>query len=163
MDAVIPESETQSRSLWDLRELAYEYNRNEGVLCSSDTSVPIGRIGTFIEATVAALGDLDPSLRVNCYGHIGDGNIHVNVFPAQGVSRRAYLQHCPDAPETMRMIVNRTTHKCGGSISAEHGIGRLRTADLQRYADPTKLATMRAIKAAIDPNGIMNPGALFGH
>ncbi|MEX3010459.1 FAD-binding oxidoreductase [Hoeflea sp. TYP-13] len=161
VDAVVAVSEKQSRSLWDLRELAYEYNLKEGVLCSSDTSVPISRIENFINLTDDAICDLDPNLRVNRYGHIGDGNIHINILPPEGVSKQSYLQKHPDFRESARMIVNETTHQCGGSISAEHGIGRLKIADLQRYADPTKLATMRNIKNAIDPNGIMNPGAMF--
>lgn len=160
-DAVIAESEGQSQSLWQLRELAFEYNQKEGAICSSDTSVPISQIETFIEQTDAALRSLDPGLRANRYGHIGDGNIHFNVFPPLGVSKPAYLQTHPDIRETTRMLINETTRHCGGSISAEHGIGRLKQSDLETYADPTKLAVMRAIKRALDPNNIMNPGALF--
>lgn len=160
-DAVIAASENQTRSLWQLRELAYEYNQKEGAICSSDTSVPISRIDAFIRQTDEAVRSLDPDLRCNRYGHIGDGNIHFNIFPPQGVSKRSYLHSHPDIAETTRMLINETTRNCGGSISAEHGIGRLKIADLETYADPTKLAMMRAIKQAIDPNRIMNPGALF--
>lgn len=161
VDAVIAESDSQRQSLWSLRELAYEYNQSEGTICSSDTSVPISQIENFIQLTDAAIHSLDPDLRTNCYGHIGDGNIHVNIFPPQRVSKDIYLRQFPDIRETARMIINDTTHRCGGSISAEHGIGRLKISDMKRYADPTKLALMRTIKDAVDPKGIMNPGALF--
>ena len=161
VDAVFAESRSQSEALWNLRELAYEYNQKEGAICSSDTSVPISQIEKFIELTSTAIRYLDGGLRANCYGHIGDGNIHVNVFPPQNVSKQVYLQMHPGIQETTRMIINETTHQCGGSISAEHGIGRLRISELQRYADKTKLAVMQTIKTAIDPNGIMNPGAVF--
>lgn len=160
-DAVIAASESQRSSLWQLRERAYEYNQKEGAICSSDTSVPISQIDAFIKRTDEALRSLDPGLRSNRYGHIGDGNIHFNVFPPRGVSKHTYLQSHPDIRETARMLINETTRNCGGSISAEHGIGRLKVADLEAHADPTKLAMMRVIKNAIDPNHIMNPGALF--
>ncbi|WP_282606211.1 FAD-binding oxidoreductase [Pelagibius sp. Alg239-R121] len=161
VDAVFAESRSQSEALWNLRELAYEYNQKEGAICSSDTSVPVSQIEKFIELTITAIRYLDDGLRANCYGHIGDGNIHVNIFPPQDVSKQAYIQMHPGIQETTRMIINETTHQCGGSISAEHGIGRLRISELQRYADKTKLAVMQTIKTAIDPNGIMNPGAVF--
>lgn len=160
-DAVIAASENQRSSLWELRERAYEYNQKEGALCSSDTSVPISQIEAFIRQTDEAVRSLDPDLRCNRYGHIGDGNIHFNIFPPRGVSKHTYVQSHPDIRETARMLINETTRNCGGSISAEHGIGRLKVADLESYADPTKLAMMRLIKNAVDPNQIMNPGALF--
>jgi len=161
VDAVIAESESQSRSLWNLREMAYEYNKKEGAIYSSDTSVPLSQIENFINITCDAIESLDPGLRINCYGHIGDGNIHVNVFPQEGISKYAYLQQHLDIQESIQMTIDNITDKCGGSISAEHGIGRLKIAGMKRYADLTKLDTMRIVKNAIDPNGIMNPGTLF--
>ena len=95
--------------------------------------------------------------RVNCFGHLGDGNLHFNVFPPEGQDRSTWKDH--------KAIVQRALHdlvdEMDGSISAEHGIGRLKAADLQRYGDPAKLAAMRAIKDALDPAGIMNPGAVL--
>lgn len=161
IDAVLASSDAQRQSLWNLREFAYEYNTKEGAICSSDTSVPIGEVGRFIDLTDVALAALDPALRANRYGHVGDGNIHVNVFPPEGVPKQVYLHQNPDIGDAARKAINITTEKCGGSISAEHGIGRLKRADLQEFADPGKLSAMRAIKAAIDPNIIMNPGALL--
>lgn len=161
LDAVIAESGQQRQSIWNLREMTPEANRLEGAICNSDTSVPISRIDAFIRSTDAALAELDPGLRINCYGHIGDGNIHYNVFPPEGVSKPDFLKQNPEMRETTRMTINQTTHACCGSISAEHGIGRLKPDDLVRFADPGKLAAMRSIKKALDPAGIMNPGAIF--
>jgi FAD/FMN-containing dehydrogenase len=100
-----------------------------------------------------ALGEL----RINCFGHLGDGNLHYNVFPQRGRTR------AQDEPirEPVKRVVHDMVHAMGGSVSAEHGIGRLKVGDLERYGDPAKLAAMRAIKAALDPAGIMNPGAVL--
>ena len=102
---------------------------------------------------LAHLGDL----RINCFGHLGDGNLHYNVFPPKGVSRETLMQ----ISEDVKKIVHDQTHAYDGSISAEHGIGRLKSQDLETYGDPAKLSAMRAIKAALDPHGIMNPGAVI--
>lgn len=161
LDAVIAESGQQRQTIWNLREMTPEANRLEGAICNSDTSVPISKIDDFIRITDEALEDLHPGLRVNCYGHIGDGNIHYNVFPPEGISKPEFLHQFPDMRETTRMTINKTTHACGGSISAEHGIGRLKSDDLSEYGDPAKLAAMQSIKKALDPAGIMNPGAIF--
>lgn len=96
-------------------------------------------------------------MRVNCFGHLGDGNLHYNLFPAAGRTRDDY--------ETIRRDLSRRLHEMvvarGGSFSAEHGVGRLKAADLARWGDPARLAAMRAIKGALDPLGIMNPGAVL--
>lgn len=161
IDAVVAESVSQSQALWALRELAYEYNRKEGVVYSSDTSVPISEIQCFVQQVSADIQDVDSDLRVNCYGHIGDGNIHVNIFPPENIAKQDYMKQNPLLKEQLHTVVNRVTHLCNGSISAEHGIGRLKIEDMRSYVDPTKLTIMVAIKKAVDPNGIMNPGALF--
>ncbi len=160
-DAVLAQSDQQSRLLWRLREHAYEYNTREGAICSSDTAVPLSRIQDFVDTVLANIGDLDPRLRVNIYGHVGDGNIHVNVFGPDGSSKPSFLATHPDLQQSLRMIINEVTRDCQGSISAEHGIGRLKKSDLQIFADPTKLAIMLQIKQALDPDGILNPGALL--
>jgi len=112
--------------------------------------------GHFIARGGPALARL-ADFRINCFGHVGDGNLHYNVFPAPGKTRADY--------EHLRGEVKRVVHdlvdEMGGSVSAEHGIGRLKVEDLERYGDPAKLAAMRAIKAALDPAGIMNPGAVL--
>ncbi|MEM7490341.1 MAG: FAD-linked oxidase C-terminal domain-containing protein, partial [Pseudomonadota bacterium] len=97
------------------------------------------------------------TFRINCFGHVGDGNLHYNVFPMPGRSR---ADHEADR-EAIKTTVHDLVHAHGGSVSAEHGVGRLKVGDLERYVDPTKLAAMRAIKSALDPKGIMNPGAVL--
>jgi FAD/FMN-containing dehydrogenase len=155
-DGVIATSEAQAASLWHLREAIPEANRRIGSVSSHDISLPLSAVPDFIRAAPEALGRID-RFRVNCFGHLGDGNLHYNVFPAQGRSRAEY-DHQRDA---VKSCVHDIVHGMGGSVAAEHGVGRLKTGDLERYADPAKLAAMRAIKAALDPLGIMNPGAVL--
>jgi len=155
-DGVIAQSEAQRLSLWSLREHIPEANRRIGSISSHDISVPISRIPEFIPAGWAAIAGLEPSLRINCFGHLGDGNLHYNVFPGPG-DTRADFEHLRGE---VKRIIHDLVFEFGGSVSAEHGIGRLKVSDLDRYGDPTKLAAMRAIKNALDPHGIMNPGAV---
>ncbi|MEE4117863.1 MAG: FAD-binding oxidoreductase [Paracoccaceae bacterium] len=155
-DGVIAQSEAQRAAFWHVRETIPEANRRIGSVSSHDISVPLSAIPAFIagaDATLAGLGDM----RINCFGHVGDGNLHYNVFPAPGRSRDDY-EHLRPA---IKAAVHGLVHEMGGSVSAEHGVGRLKVADLERYGDPAKLAAMRAIKAALDPAGIMNPGAVL--
>lgn len=157
-DGVIAQNETQAQDLWSVREHIPEANRRVGSISSHDISVPISQIPEFIEQggrAIAALGD--GTMRINCFGHLGDGNLHYNVFPAQGRDRADYETLRADVKSTVHELV----HRMGGSFSAEHGVGRMKVADLQRYGDPVKLAAMQAIKQALDPKGIMNPGAVL--
>ena len=96
-------------------------------------------------------------LRINCFGHMGDGNLHFNVFPPAGKSKDDYKFYQREIKER----VNDLVYEFKGSISAEHGIGRLKKEELYKYADPMKLELMKSIKDLFDPNGILNPGALF--
>jgi FAD/FMN-containing dehydrogenase len=105
-----------------------------------------------------AIAGVDPSLRINSFGHLGDGNLHYNVFPPKGQSRAEYGH----LKEQVKNRVYELVQENGGSISAEHGIGRLKTKDLVKYGDPVRLEAMRAVKHALDPVGIMNPGAVLG-
>ncbi len=157
-DGVIAQSKAQAEALWAVREQIPEANRLVGSISSHDISVPISGIPDFIRRgaeAIAALGEGD--LRINCFGHLGDGNLHYNVFPGYGKSRSDY--------EGLRGVVKSVVHDLvqdmAGSFSAEHGVGRMKVADLQRYGDPVKIATMRAIKQVLDPKGIMNPGAVL--
>ena len=101
---------------------------------------------------------LDPDLRINCFGHLGDGNLHYNVFPPRGRPAVGRTRRCGCA---VKDAVHDLVHALGGSVGAEHGVGRLKAGDLVRYGDPGKLAAMRAIKRALDPAGILNPGAVL--
>lgn len=155
-DGLIAQSEAQRREFWTVRETIPEANRRVGSVSSHDISVPLGAIPEFIEAGNAAIARFGP-LRVNCFGHLGDGNLHYNVFPPMGQSRDSFV----DRRDAIKQAVHDLVHEMDGSVSAEHGIGRLKVADLNRYGDPVKLAAMRAIKDALDPSGIMNPGAVL--
>ncbi|PWE33320.1 hydroxyacid dehydrogenase [Maritimibacter sp. 55A14] len=156
LDGVLAQSEAQRAEFWALREAIPEANRRIGSVSSHDISVPLGAIPDFIECGRAAVARIG-SFRINCFGHVGDGNLHYNVFPPKG-GRRA--DHEAVRPAIKR-AVHDLAHELGGSVAAEHGIGRLKVEDLERYGDPAKLAAMRAIKAALDPAGIMNPGAML--
>src|SRR6056297_2075038 len=155
-DGMIAQSEAQRHSFWDLREQIPEANRRIGSVSSHDISVPLGAMADFIEKGAEAIAALG-TFRINCFGHLGDGNLHYNVFPAPGHSRNDHLEQ----RDSIKRAVHDLVDEMGGSVSAEHGVGRLKVDDLERYSDPTKLSAMRAIKAALDPVGIMNPGAVL--
>ena len=156
-DGVVAHSGAQRAGLWRIRESIPLANRKVGAVSSHDISLPLSQVPDFIRratAALAALGDM----RINCFGHLGDGNLHFNVFPAAGRDKAEY----EGQRDAIKRLVHDMVHEMGGSVSAEHGIGRLKVADLQRYGDPAKLAAMRAIKTALDPLGILNPGAVLG-
>jgi FAD/FMN-containing dehydrogenase len=156
LDALIAQSQAQAQEFWRLRENIPEANRLIGSISSHDISLPISLIPKFIEEMPLLLAELG-DLRINCFGHLGDGNLHYNVYPPQGKTRDDFA---PIRTKIKRVIHDKT-HAFGGSVSAEHGIGRLKVDDLEKYGDPTKLMAMRAIKCALDQNGIMNPGAVL--
>jgi FAD/FMN-containing dehydrogenase len=160
-DVVIATSGAQREKIWQLRELMAEANKAEGAICSSDTAVPLSKISDFIDDTVSEVSKVHPELRINSYGHIGDGNIHHNVFPPLGESKVDFIKKNSDAVVDLRMAINEATASNTGSISAEHGVGRLKVDDLERYADPVKVRIMRQIKDALDPHNILNPGVLL--
>ncbi|MGR3320648.1 MAG: FAD-binding oxidoreductase [Pseudooceanicola sp.] len=155
-DGVIAQSEGQRQELWDLREHLPEANRLVGSVCAHDVSLPLSAVPDFIRRGHQLVASLGP-FRVNCFGHLGDGNLHYNLFPPQGESRDGYMHRTAEIYEAVHDLVV----EMGGSFSAEHGVGRLKVGELQRYGDPTKLALMRGIKDLFDPNGIMNPGAVL--
>ncbi len=155
-DGVVAHSEAQRQEFWTVRESIPAANRLVGAISSHDISLPLSQIAGFIARgaqELARLGDY----RINCFGHLGDGNLHYNVYPPPGQTKAERLSEKPMVQRAVHDLV----HEMDGSISAEHGIGRLKAADLQRYGDPAKLLAMRAIKAALDPLGIMNPGAVL--
>ncbi|MDU8926106.1 FAD-binding oxidoreductase [Alisedimentitalea sp. MJ-SS2] len=155
-DGIVAQSEAQRDNLWEIREQIPEANRLVGSISSHDVSLPLSEISHFIIRAgqeLARLGDF----RINCFGHLGDGNLHYNVFPLPGKTRADFPGLGPRVQELVHDIVV----EMGGSFSAEHGVGRLKSSDLERYGDPARLAAMRAIKMALDPQGIMNPGAVL--
>jgi FAD/FMN-containing dehydrogenase len=157
IDAVVAEDIARSRALWSLRELISEAQAAEGKNVKHDVSVPISRIADFIASTDAELAAAFPGIRMVTFGHLGDGNLHYNVSPSEGEGEATFLAK----QSAMNRIVHDAVAAHGGSISAEHGIGQLKREELQRYKDPAELALMHAIKRAIDPRGIMNPGKVL--
>ena len=155
-DGLIAQNAQQAQDFWTIRETIPEANRLIGSVSSHDISVPLGAIPEFITRATDALSALG-DFRINCFGHVGDGNLHYNVFPAKGKTRAAY----EGQRDAVKRVVHDLVHDLGGSFSAEHGVGRVKVDDLERYGDPAKLTAMRAIKAALDPKGIMNPGAVL--
>lgn len=156
LDGVIASSDRQRASLWAMREALPEANRRIGAISSHDISLPLSAVPEFIargREAVAALG----AFRINAFGHLGDGNLHYNIFPPAGQKREAFA---PRRAEIAGVIYDLVA-ALDGSFSAEHGVGRLKVGDLAQYGDPVKLAAMRAIKTALDPAGIMNPGVML--
>ncbi|MEL7117530.1 MAG: FAD-linked oxidase C-terminal domain-containing protein, partial [Pseudomonadota bacterium] len=156
VDGVVAQSEGQRQDFWTIRESIPAANRLVGAISSHDISLPLSAVPEFIATAGAALA-AEGAFRINCFGHLGDGNLHYNVFPLKGQSKadRAHEK------ASVQDLVHAKVAEMDGSISAEHGIGRLKVGDLERFGDPTKLAAMRAIKTALDPVGIMNPGAVL--
>ncbi|MCX7888782.1 MAG: FAD-binding oxidoreductase [Rhodobacteraceae bacterium] len=155
-DGILAASQARRDALWQFREAIPEANRRIGAVSSHDIALPLSRIAEFIDrapAEVARIG----AFRINVFGHLGDGNLHWNVFPPKGVAAADVRVHAPAVQRAVHDLV----HAMGGTISAEHGIGRLKVEDLERYGDPARLAAMRAVKRALDPAGIMNPGAVL--
>ena len=155
-DGLIAQSEAQRQEFWQIRENIPEANRRIGSINSHDISLPLGAIAEFISTAGKALATLG-NFRINCFGHLGDGNLHYNVFAPKGQTREAYA----DQRDAIKRMVHDLVQAAGGSFSAEHGIGRMKVGELERYGDPAKLSAMRAIKAALDPKMIMNPGAVL--
>ena len=116
--------------------------------------MPISRIADFIETTDAQLAADYPGVQVVCFGHLGDGNLHYNVAPPDGIAHDDFLAE----QGAINRIVHDSVAAHGGSISAEHGIGALKRDELPRYKSPVELQLMRAVKAALDPLGILAPG-----
>ena len=156
-DAVVAMSEVQSRGLWDLREHISMAQAKAGKNIKHDISLPISRIARFITATDAKLRDAFPGVVLVTFGHLGDGNLHYNVAPPDGVPHDEFLLN----QEAINRIVHDQVASFGGSISAEHGIGALKRDELNRYKSEVELGMMRTIKAALDPLGIMNPGKVL--
>jgi FAD/FMN-containing dehydrogenase len=155
-DAVIAASEAQANALWRIRESISEAEAKQGAAAKHDISVEVEAMPSFMAEAAAAIERRFPGTEVVAFGHLGDGNVHFNVMAPAGASPE-WLHR--DAP-TITAAVHNLVTAAGGSISAEHGIGQARLVELQRLGDPVRLAAMRAIKQALDPNGIMNPGKL---
>ena len=156
-DAAIAASLEQRAAFWELREGLSEAQGKEGGSIKHDVSVEVGRVPEFIREATPAVEAFIPGARVVAFGHLGDGNIHFNVSQPVGADKQEFL----DRWDAMNEIVHGIVSRLGGSYSAEHGIGQLKRPLLARLKDPASLAVMREIKAALDPNGVMNPGKVL--
>jgi len=156
-DASLATSLAQSQAMWKLRESVPEAQRRHGASLKHDVSVPVSCIPQLIEQGSELVRRLVPEGQVVSYGHMGDGNLHFNVSQNPGSDKGAFLARGAQLESAMFDLVDRL----GGSISAEHGIGRLKTAQFAERADPVELAIMRLLKCALDPKGILNPGKVL--
>lgn len=156
-DAALATNETQREAFWRLRESIPEAQRIAGPSIKHDISVTTSELPRFIEEASRMLRELAPDTQIVSYGHLGDGNLHFNLSARRDLA--------PEAFAALTARVNRAVHdliaQYGGSISAEHGIGQLKREELARYKSPVAMDVMRAIKAALDPKGIMNPGKVL--
>jgi FAD/FMN-containing dehydrogenase len=156
-DASIASSLEQRAEFWRLRESIPEAQVKEGASIKHDVSVEVGLVPALISEATPAIEAFAPGARVVAFGHLGDGNIHFNVSQPIVADRQAFL----DRWDAMNEIVHGIVARLGGSYSAEHGVGQLKRGLLARWKDPASLAVMRQIKAALDPNGVMNPGKVL--
>jgi len=156
-DAVVSENLNQARHLWHLRESIPLAQAEEGLNIKHDISVPVSRIPEFVTQTDALLQREIPGVRLVNFGHLGDGNLHYNVQAPEGVDAAAFLR---DQEDRVNVLVYDAVARFGGSISAEHGVGSLKADLLPRYKSAVALDMMRAIKRALDPHNLMNPGRI---
>jgi FAD/FMN-containing dehydrogenase len=156
-DAMVAASIAQSTAMWKLRESVPEAQRHHGASLKHDISVPVSSVPRFIEEGSALVRRMVPEGDVLGYGHLGDGNLHFNVSQRPGADAAAFLGRGESLEHAIFDLVGRLD----GSISAEHGIGRLKTAEFASRADPVELAVMRDLKRALDPKGILNPGKVL--
>ncbi len=156
-DAVIAESGAQRAALWKLREEHAEAQRLEGASVKNDVSVPVSRVPELIARAGAACTALVPGVRVVPFGHMGDGNIHFNLAQPEGGDAAAFLARSPAIMDAVGKVVR----ALDGSFSAEHGVGRLKPYMMDSWRGGAELATMRRIKQALDPRGLLNPGKVL--
>jgi FAD/FMN-containing dehydrogenase len=157
LDAVAARSEAQAKAFWALREGQSAAQKREGPAWKHDVSVPISQIPVFLETATQALTRRFGGVRVDAFGHVGDGNIHFDVLGPPGGKADGHAE----GREAGARLVHDLVVSLGGSISAEHGLGVMKTAEAAAYKSPVELAALRAIRHALDPQRIMNPRVLF--
>ena len=156
-DAAIAQSESQARAFWSLRENQSPAQKPEGATWKHDVSVPVSKVADFLESAGAAVRELVPDARICAFGHVGDGNIHYDVLRPEGGDDSAHSALRDNGSRRVHDIVA----SLGGSISAEHGLGAMKSAEALRYKAPVEVNALRAIRAALDPKRIMNPRVHF--
>jgi len=156
-DATVARSDAQAAALWALRENISEGQRREGPNIKHDISVPVSAIPRFLGDAESALAQALPGVRFVIFGHLGDGNLHYNLSGPEGTVAKAFMGN----EAVANRIVYDLVDAAGGSISAEHGIGQLKRGELKRYKPGVEIELMARVKAALDPDGIMNPGKVL--
>lgn len=156
-DAAIAQNDAQRAAFWRLREEHSAALKPEGGGWKHDVSVPISRIAQFIDEASVAVERFHPGARISVFGHVGDGNLHYDILPGVGQDVPAFIGRWKEGSQVVHDVVARYD----GSISAEHGLGRLKTDEARRYKSPLEIETMAAIRQALDPRRIMNPAVLF--
>ena len=156
-DAAIAQNDAQRAAFWRLREEHSAALKPEGGGWKHDVSVPISRIADFIDEASAAVERFHPGARISVFGHVGDGNLHYDILPGVGQDIPAFIGRWKEGSQVVHDVVG----TYDGSISAEHGLGRLKTEEVKRYKSPLEIETMAAIRRALDPKRIMNPAVLF--
>ncbi|MBL8396661.1 MAG: FAD-binding oxidoreductase [Candidatus Accumulibacter sp.] len=154
-DAVLAHSQQQARRLWALRENIGPAEKSAGPSVKHDISLPISRIADFVDRADQRLIERFPDCRIVAFGHVGDGNLHYNVYPSGNP------EICQTAQEIVNQMVYDLIDELGGSFSAEHGVGQLKRHELLRYKSPLEIELMRGIKSLLDPRGLMNPGKIL--
>jgi FAD/FMN-containing dehydrogenase len=160
-DAAVSASLAQFKSLWALREDISEAQAAEGKTIKHDISLPISRIPDFLKATDAKLMHSFPSVRLICFGHLGDGNLHYNLSPASDEAGSEHIEEFTALEGPINRIVHDAVVAHGGSISAEHGLGVLRRDESARFKSAVEMRLMKSIKQVLDPRGLMNPGKVL--
>ena len=159
LDAVVATSEAQAQALWRLRHSVSEANRAHGISLNHDVAVPTSRVVDFVERATSCVRGRFPAAELSIVSHLGDGNVHfLAIFP------RAFWSAQPDAESygaQVREAVYEIAMACGGSFSAEHGVGQMLTAQMQRFKSGAELGLMRRLKEALDPAGLLNPGKVL--
>ncbi|MCR5877442.1 FAD-binding oxidoreductase [Phenylobacterium sp. J367] len=156
-DAVVAQSDTQAKALWAIRENQSPAQKPEGATWKHDVAVPVSQVAAFLAEATEAMQAFAPGARIAAFGHVGDGNIHYDVLRPDGGSDAEHSGKRDAGSRRVHDIVA----SYGGSISAEHGLGSMKTAEAERYKSPVEVAAMRAIRQALDPKRIMNPRVLF--
>lgn len=157
VDAAVAESETQAKDFWRLRHSMSEAMKPEGGQAKYDVSVPVASVPAFLAAADAAVERACPGARIVAFGHMGDGNIHYDVLQPAGMAREVFAAR----EDRIEQAVYDAIDRFEGSISAEHGVGLARRDDIARRKSPAEISMMRAVKKALDPLGVMNPGKML--
>ena len=157
LDAAIAQSESHRKDFWRIREEIVEASKYEGPRTTHDVSVPVSEVPAFLDTTGKRLQELLPGLRLNGFGHVGDGNVHYGVYAPDGMIEEDFAMHTGRIHE----IVYETVAEFDGSFSAEHGIGQQKKSFMPVYRSEVELGLMRKLKATLDPNNLMNPGKVL--